>query len=165
MALPRRARKRPVLLPVLIVVAGLCAGLAGPLAAQTAAPVVSDRHTGLAIYGFDPVAYFTDGRAVVGLPDYEFSLDGAHWRFRNPGNRAAFADHPEIYAPRYGGYDPIGLARGVGRPGNPLIFLVSGERLYLFYDETARARFAADPDSAIAAADARWPDVMRAMAP
>ena len=72
----------------------------------------SIRHTGLAISGFDPVAYFTDGKPVFGRPDLELSLGGAVWRFRNVGNRAAFADHPEIYRPRFGGYDPVAVARG-----------------------------------------------------
>ena len=78
--------------------------------AATTERVVVNRYTGLAIEGFDPVAYFVDARPRVGLPDFEVSEAGAVWRFRNEGNRASFMAHPDIYGPQFGGYDPIDLA-------------------------------------------------------
>ena len=78
-----------------------------------------DWHTGLAIGGYDPVAFFTDGKPLLGKADIEFAYGGAIWRFRNVGNRDAFAAHPEIYRPQFGGYDPLGVAHGVAVPGNP----------------------------------------------
>ena len=75
--------------------------------------------------------------------------------------RAAFSESPEIYEPRYGGYDPIAVARGVAVPGNPMLWMVVAERLYLFYNEAALAEFAANPDSAISAADGRWQEVLQ----
>ena len=95
--------------------------------------IVVNALTGLAISGFDPVAYFVDAKPKMGRPDMELRLDGAVWRFQNEGNRAAFADHPEVYTPRFGGYDPVAIARGVSVPGHPLFWAVTGERLYLFY--------------------------------
>jgi hypothetical protein len=74
--------------------------------------VVVNRFTGLAISGFDPVAYFTETVAVRGDERFEAVQDGAVWRFRNEGNRAAFLGHPEVYAPQFGGYDPVDVARG-----------------------------------------------------
>jgi hypothetical protein len=124
-------------------------------------PTVVNSHTGLAISGFDPVAYFADGVPKVGRPDIELSLDGAVWRFRNEGNRSAFAGHPEVYAPRFGGYDPVAIARGASVPGHPLVWSVVGERLYLFYSDTARAAFIADPGHIITAATRKWPEVAR----
>jgi len=76
--------------------------------------VVIDWRTGLAISGFDPVAYFTDAKAAVGRADLEYTFAGATWRFHNVGNRAAFIAHPEVYMPRLGGYDPVRAARGLG---------------------------------------------------
>ncbi len=116
-----------------------------------------DVQTGLAISGFDPVAYFTDGKPELGRAGLELSQGGAVWRFRNMGNRAAFAEHPEVYRPRFGGYDPLAVARGVTVPGHPLIWAVVGERLYLFYDEAARTTFLADPGRVIVAAERKWP--------
>ena len=81
--------------------------------AATTERVVVNRYSGVAIEGFDPVAYFVDARPLVGLPQFEASDAGAVWRFRNEGNRASFVAHPDIYGPQFGGYDPIDLARGV----------------------------------------------------
>jgi hypothetical protein len=129
------------------------------LAAQAATTerVVVNRFTGLAIEGFDPVAYFVDARPEIGLGSFEASEAGAVWRFRNEGNRASFVAHPDIYGPQFGGYDPIDLARGVTVAGNPRFFLVSGQRLYLFGREQSRDAFAADPARFLREANQRWP--------
>lgn len=129
--------------------------------AATTERVVMNRFTGLAIEGFDPVAYFVDGRPLRGLPDFEAMLAGAVWRFRNEGNRASFLAHPEVYGPQFGGYDPIDLARGVTLAGNPLFWVISGERLYLFGREANRDAFAADPGRFLPQADRRWPELER----
>jgi YHS domain-containing protein len=144
---------------------GLCAGILTPPAVPAANdPVVVNSHTGLAISGFDPVAYFTDGRPQFGRPDLELRIDGVVWRFVNEGNRAAFKDHPEVYSPRFGGYDPVAIARGNSVPGHPLVWAVTGQRLYFFYSEEARAAFLADPGRYIAAATRKWPAVARTIA-
>jgi hypothetical protein len=132
-----------------------------PVAAATVEPTVVNSHTGLAISGFDPVAYFTEGKPKFGRPDTELSLGGAVWRFRNKGNKAAFSDHPEVYSPRFGGYDPVAVARGASVPGHPLFWVVVGGRLYLFYDAQARAAFVAEPGRIIESAERKWPTVAR----
>ena len=125
--------------------------------------MVVNPNTGLAISGFDPVAYFTDDKPEFGRPDLELRVDGVVWRFVNEGDRAAFKDHPEVYAPRFGGYDPVALSRGNSVPGHPLFWVVTGERLYLFYSGKARAAFLADPGRYIDAATRKWPAVARAI--
>ena len=127
--------------------------------------VVTDPHTGLALSGVDPVAYFTDAAPRYGRPDQEYRYAGAIWRFRNEGNKAAFAANPDVYMPRYGGYDPIALGRAVALPGDPLVWALVGERLYLFYDDDARERFIAGPDEAILHADNKWPTVRDGLVP
>jgi YHS domain-containing protein len=139
---------------VLALLCGL--GAAFPLAAATTERVVVDRHSGLAISGFDPVAYFTDGRGRPGKGELEEAYAGAVWRFCNEGNLAAFAAAPDIYMPQFGGYDPTGLARGVPVPGNPRFWLVWNERLYLFYSGDARDAFAQDSASMLATAIQAW---------
>ncbi|HXW25418.1 MAG TPA: YHS domain-containing (seleno)protein [Xanthobacteraceae bacterium] len=136
-----------------------------PSDAATTERVVVDPHTGLALYGFDPVAYFTEVTAMAGRPEFELSFAGAVWRFRNEGNRAAFADRPDVYMPRFGGYDALAVARGVAVPGNPRYWLVTDQRLYLFESPAARAAFAADPQTVLAAAQARWPQVLETLVP
>lgn len=139
--------------------------LAFQVRAQTTERVVSDRHTGLAISGFDPVAYFTDAAARLGLSDYEITSSGVTWRFRNEGNMAAFTADPQIYAPQFGGYDPVGVARGVATAGHPLVFLVYEKRLYLFQSNETRDQFAADPAAIRTAAVEKWPEVEHELVP
>ena len=140
------------------------AGLSPCAQASTTERVVVNRFSGLAIEGFDPVAYFADGVAEVGREQFEASEAGAVWRFRNEGNRASFVAHPEIYGPQFGGYDPMDLARGVSVAGNPRFWLVSGQRLYLFNREETRAAFAANPQPVLRNATRRWPGIEQSLA-
>ena len=132
--------------------------------ASTTERVVVNRFSGIAIEGFDPVAYFVQGHAVLGLEDFEAAESGAVWRFHNAGNRASFVAHPEIYRPQFGGYDPIDVARGVTFAGNPRFWVISGERLYLFGREANRDAFAADPARFLDQAAARWPELQENLA-
>lgn len=155
--------RREMMIGLLAAVAAVVA--AGPRArAATTERVVADRFTGLAIDGMDPVAYFTDGRAVPGLADLETSVAGAVWRFRNDDNRAFFLAHPEIYGPQFGGYDPVDVARGVTVAGRPQVWLIAGQRLYLFARIESRDAFAADPTTVLREARARWPHLRDALA-
>ena len=127
--------------------------------------IVVDRHTGLAIGGFDPVAYFVEAEAVLGKGDFEYALADTVWRFRNEGNRAAFVDNPEIYMPRFGGYDPVAVAREVGVPGNPRLWMIVEKRLYLFYSPEARTAFADNFKTIVEAAARNWPAVQTTLSP
>jgi len=162
---PSRKRFRPGI-AVISVWAASVAQIFLPLAAHAATTerVIVNRYTGLAIEGFDPVAYFVDARPTAGLPEFEASQSGAVWRFRNEGNRASFVAHPDIYGPQFGGYDPIDLARGVTYAGNPRFWLISDQRLYLFGREESRDAFAADPKRFLLDASTRGPAIERNLA-
>jgi hypothetical protein len=144
---------------------GLVSLLPPALRAATTERVVVDRHTGLAISGFDPVAYFTDAVPRKGVEEFELPSAGVTWRFRNEGNMAAFVAAPEIYSPQFGGYDPIGVARGVATAGHPQLWVIHAKRLYLFQSAETRERFSADPEAARGLADEKWPDVERELVP
>lgn len=163
MTAPRQQRKSRW--PSVLLVLALLGGIPAPAvaAASPTEPLVVNPHTGLAISGFDPVAYFTDGKPVNGRAELELSLGGTVWRFRNEGNRAAFVAHPEVYRPSFGGYDPVAIARGRSVAGHPLFWAVVGERLYLFYSEVARTAFLADPGRIIDTATRKWPEVARSL--
>ena len=121
----------------------LAAGIFAPQAikAATDSQLTVNPDTGLAISGFDPVSYFTDGKAKFGRSEIELNKDGAVWRFSNEGNRGAFEQHPEVYAPRFGGYDPVAIGRDRSVRGHPLFWVVVGQRLYFFYSEKTRSSF------------------------
>jgi len=164
MTAARPQRKQRLVLVALAVGCGLLSGIMtlqpGPASAD---PLVVNVGSGLAISGFDPVAYFSENAPRFGRADLELNQGGGVWRFRNEGNRAAFSDHPEVYTPRFGGYDPVAVARGASVPGHPQIWAVRGDRLYLFYDDQARAAFLAEPGRIIDTAERKWPAVARAM--
>lgn len=156
-----RRQERNGLRLAIAAIASLNCGFAFPgldltALAATSERVVADRYTGLAIGGFDPVAFFTDARPVQGVSEFEVSHDGVIWRFANPSNRAFFIADPDVYSPCFGGYDPVGVARGVARAGTARLWLVVGERLYLFGHEDTRAAFAADPARYLREATRRW---------
>jgi len=136
----------------------------GPIGAATTERVVVERHSDLAINVFDPVAYITDSQALPGREQIECAFAGTVWRFRSEGNQAAFVADPEVYMPRFGGYDPLGVARGVPVPGNPRFWLIVDDRLYLFRSPEAREEFAREGDRAITIADRTWPSIQRTLA-
>ena len=131
--------------------------------AATTELVISDPLTGIALYGFDPVAYFVDGEARAGLAGFELNHAGLVWRFRNEGNRAAFAERPGDYMPRFGGYDP--LARGVAASGYPSFFVIHDSKLVLFASEENRKAFLTSPNETLDAAKMAWPKVAQKLVP
>jgi hypothetical protein len=161
----RKSRRPGAIAAAIMAAAVASAGLASTaIRAATTERVVVNLHTGLAIDGFDPVAYFVEAAPKLGRADLEFRFAGATWRFKNAGNRAAFAADPEVYMPRFGGHDPIAVARGAATPGHPGLWLIAEKRLYLFYSEDARTAFSANPGYAIETAERHWPEVLRELA-
>jgi hypothetical protein len=165
MSAARQQRKRYRL--GIAVLGGLLSALAAltPLPAAATERIVVDWHTGLAIGGYDPVAFYTDGKSVPGNADLELAYGGSVWRFSNVGNREAFAARPDVYTPRFGGYDPVGVAHGIAVAGNPSLWLITGGRLFLFYDRARLETFAADAERITSAAERKWPDVLRTLSP
>jgi hypothetical protein len=143
---------------------------ATPLAIEAAtpfdAPAPFTAHTGLvntddgvAIKGYDPVAYFTEGRPVPGDPAVTGSFDGATWRFTSPEHRDAFLAHPTRYEPEYGGFCAYGAALGHKTDIDPAAFSIIGGRLYLNASLEIRTVWRNELLAAIARADRNWPAV------
>lgn len=129
------------------------------LAAQPAPPVSADAR-GLAIGGYDPVAYFTRGRPVEGKAVHQTRWNGAIWRFASPASLSAFTAAPERYAPRYGGYCAWAVSQGYIAPGDPHQWKIVAGKLYLNFNARAKALWEADQAAAIARGDANWPGVL-----
>lgn len=115
---------------------------------------------GVAIAGYDAVAYFTDAKAVEGTNHYSFDWYGATWHFVSEANRDAFAKAPEKYAPQYGGYCAFGVSRGYAVKVDPTAWKIAGGKLYLNYNHDVQAEWAKDIAGHIARADANWPKVL-----
>jgi hypothetical protein len=122
-----------------------------------------DLRSGLALNGFDPVAYRSEGRATPGLARFELTHRGVTWRFVSAANRAAFSDAPDVYEPAFAGFDGLGVLEGRAIETNPTLFAVVGQRLVLFRTPENRRNFIAR-GAAMAQADARWREVYRMIA-
>ena len=125
--------------------------------------VVTDRQSGLAIMGYDPVAYISAGGPVLGREAHELVWSGAVWRFASAANMALFRDEPERYAPRLGGYDPVAVMRGSAAPGHPRLFEVRGDGLYLFANAENKASFTDAYD--FQALQVAWQQLRETLAP
>ena len=111
---------------------------------------------GIAIQGYDPVAYFTDGKPVAGHPAITASHDGAIYQFASEAHKAAFEADPLRYAPQYGGYCAYAAAQGAKAPIEPEQFTVVEGKLYLNFNADVRQRWNQDRASYIRKADAYW---------
>jgi hypothetical protein len=139
--------------------------LAGGLALMRASVVqAGEIYTGLlsntALGGYDPVAYFTEGKARPGSSSITLEWKGATWRFASAENRDRFQAEPERYAPRYGGHCAWATARNYLAKGDPLHWRIVDGRLYLNYDAKVQSDWEKDIPGEIAKADANWPAVL-----
>ncbi|MEM0921687.1 MAG: YHS domain-containing (seleno)protein [Pseudomonadota bacterium] len=115
---------------------------------------------GVALKGYDPVAYHLAGEAVLGDPALELEWKGAKWHFANAANRTRFQADPERWAPQYGGYCAWAIVEDRFAPINPEIFKVVDGKLYLNLNMRVHNLWLEKMDSFITQADEKWPDVL-----
>src|SRR6516162_9265418 len=111
-------------LPVLVL-----AAVGRVLLAADAAPGTGKR---LALKGYDPVSYFTDGRPGKGSADYQASYDDATYWFKTPEHRATFVADPDHYAPQFQGFCTVTLSRGARLEADPEAWVIADGKLYVF---------------------------------
>ena len=114
---------------------------------------------GVAIKGYDPVAYFTEGKPVKGSADHELAWEGAKWRFASATNQEMFQADPDKYAPRYGGYCAYGVAVGGLYNIKPEAWSIVDGVLYLNKNLRIRETWRQDIPGYIEKADANWPGI------
>ncbi len=133
--------------------------LVGSLAAPAAAGKVNESFFGVAVKGYDVVAYFTEGAPTKGEKAFTHEWMGASWRFASAANRDAFAGDPERYAPAYRGFCAYAVAYGGLADIDPKAWTIHEGRLFLNLDLDVQARWLADVPGFVARADARWPEL------
>lgn len=144
--------------------ASLLAGAVLCLSSVTAAVAADKVNTGyfgnVAIKGYDPVAYFTEGAAVEGREEHSYKWLGANWRFANAEHMALFAAEPEKYAPQYGGHCATGMAvhGGLTTDIDPEAWTIVDGKLYLNYSADT-AVLMTEGIVTIEKADANWAGV------
>lgn len=128
----------------------------------TAFDKVNKTSFGVAIKGYDTVAYHTENRAVKGKSEVSYNWNDAVWYFATAENRNLFAADPERYAPQYGGY----CARSLSTTGkvfgaDPEVFKIIDGKLFLSWNTDTANQFQADASASIPKADARWKELIQ----
>lgn len=132
-----------------------------------AAPVLAQSRTGgspnsmfagIGMKGYDPVAYFEDGKATQGNPDITASDGALTWHFSSEAHKAAFEANPNRYQPQYGGFCSWGVANGKLFEVDPENgWVIINDKLYVTFNADIKAVFVADASGLITKADANWP--------
>lgn len=155
---PKKRRMSPVLAGLMFMMVLVAAGNAAGTE-QRHGPFWTESRTGIAIGGFDPVAYYVDHAPRRGLPAHETVWNNHVWRFSSAANKAVFERDPHVYAPRFGGHDAYQLAEGYVAAGSPHIWMIADDALYLFRSARHRQAWMAADAKARARANAAWPSL------
>lgn len=132
-----------------------------PAVALAAPRVNKSFFGGVALDGYDPVAYFTEGRPVEGRAELRHEWNGAVWHFSTPEHRDLFAADPAKYAPQYGGYCAWAVSQGYTADIDPDAWKIVDGKLYLNYDLEVQKRWEQDVPGNIRKADEQWPRLER----
>ncbi len=117
---------------------------------------LTKREDGVAIQGYDVVAYFTEGRPMQGKPDYEHAWNGSLWWFATAEHRELFAGDPERYAPRFGGYCTGGLSLGYKMVADPENWYIVDGALHLQHSAEGREKTLANLEPTLVKAEETW---------
>jgi YHS domain-containing protein len=125
-----------------------------------AAKPVNTTLRGVALDGYDAVAYFIAGKPTKGSAKFSHEWNGAKWYFASAENRDAFKMKPEAYAPQYGGYCAWAVSRNYTADTDPEAWKIVEGRLYLNYNRDVQKTWEQDAAGNIGKADRNWPGVL-----
>lgn len=114
-----------------------------------------------AIKGYDPVAFFTQNKAVKGEKAITHDWKGATWHFASKENKEAFAANPEKYAPQYGGYCAYGVCKNSKSPTETDTWAVVNNKLYFNYNQQVKELWTKNQADFIAKANELWKKVKK----
>jgi len=117
------------------------------------------QHGGLAIRGYDPVAYFQQSQPVKGSPQISHQWMGATWQFASTENLDRFQAEPQRYAPQYGGYCAYAVSKGRTASIDPEAWKIVDGKLYLNYSKGVQKKWEQDVPGYIQKADGNWPSL------
>ena len=131
-----------------------------PAASAAKDPVYTGTFSDVAASGYDPVAYFTEGKPVEGDSGFEMEWNGATWRFASQANLDVFKANPEAYAPQFGGYCAWAVSQGYTASTVPEAWRIVDGKLYLNYSKGVQATWEQDIPGNIAKGKQNWPGVL-----
>lgn len=113
--------------------------------------------SGVAMKGYDPVAYFNSSRPVTGSSQFTVNWGGVRWQFATADNKEAFSKSPEMYAPQFGGYCSFAVGKGFTADISPEAWYIKDNKLYLFADKDFEKRWIADiAQGSLSASKENW---------
>jgi YHS domain-containing protein len=115
----------------------------------------------VALKGYDPVSYFTDGKPEQGSAQFTFAFDDTNYWFKSAGHRDMFAANPEKYAPQFDGYCAMMLSRGHKVEADPEAWAITNGKLYVFAGKPGAQKFAAQSVALAEKANGNWPQVSK----
>jgi hypothetical protein len=113
--------------------------------------------SGVAVKGYDPVAYFEQSKPVKGSPGITHEWNGAIWRFASSHSRDLFIADPGKYAPQYGGYCAWAVSNNYTADTDPTAWKIIDGKLYLNYDKSVQKKWEPEASKRIVNADRNWP--------
>jgi len=123
-------------------------------------PIYTGMFSNKALDGYDTVAYFKVSKAVKGSSKYSTEYKGATWLFSSKENLEAFVADPEKYAPQYGGYCAYAISKDKTASGDPELWSILDDKLYLNYNESILKKWDKDKQNIVMKADKNWPAVL-----
>lgn len=114
---------------------------------------------GRVLRGYDAVSYFEADQAILGKEDLFVFWKGGYWHFNSPENKAKFEANPEKYAPENGGYCTFGVVLSKKFDIDPTVWLLHGEKLYVFLDENVKEKFLQDTAGNFQRVRNNWPSI------
>lgn len=129
-------------------------GLSAPALAEV--PRVNADESGVAIEGYDPVAYFEMSKSVKGSPRHKVIHDGATFQFSSARHKELFEKNPDRYVPEYGGYCAFGMRYGQTSRIDPNAWDIVDGRLYLSLNHGTQAIWKTKQSEFITIADRLW---------
>lgn len=114
---------------------------------------------GIAIKGFDPVAFFKESKAVPGADSLSYRYKDADWHFASQSNLDTFKMSPEKYAPQYGGYCAFGASKGYKAPTETETWTIAGDKLYFNYNMKVKKTWSNNQEELIEKADNHWQNI------
>src|SRR6185312_4458331 len=115
----------------------------------------------VALKGYDPVSYFTDGKPEQGSSEFSFAFDDTTYWFRSAEHKARFVSEPERYAPQFDGYCAMQLSRGIKVEADPEAWTITNGKLYVFAGKPAMPKFAKESVAVVEKAKENWPQVSK----
>lgn len=125
----------------------------------TSTSAINTNQAGLALHGYDPVAYFTVGRPMLGKARFTAKHEGVTYRFASAANLKRFKADPAAHTPQFGGFCAMGVALDKKLDGDPKVWKIVGGKLYVNVNKDVQTAWLRDVPGNLVKANEQWPEI------